>query len=749
MKKLINYLLIIGVIFIALLLIPIGIFLGIDLNNYKQEITQAVQSATGRQLQLKGELSKSVFPWLGVEVGSTSLGNAAGFQPEDFASVERVQVKIELLPLLQGKLSVDNIVLHGLVVNLAKNKTGVTNWDDLSGAGSQKAEAGTPEVRETPPDTEPPDTEKAALPTDVIGMLTISGVDIRSAQLRWDDQQSGALYQVSNLNLKTGAIKLDQPISLALSFDASANQPKVDTHIDWQGNIKLNLNAQQYRISNMQLAMTAEGDVLPVKQLTTTMSGNIDADLAAQRVTVEQLVMEALGLKINAQLNATEIMKQPGVTGHIDITHFNPRDIMKRLAIELPPMADAKALTKVAARLDVKGNLDAATINNLTLTVDESELTGNVTVKNFTKPAIHYELALNQINLDRYLPPVSETSATSSVPAVVPAPAANDAPPAEIALPVELIRSLDINGNVKVGKATVMQLPADNIVIGTQAKNGRVTVKPVSATLAEGAINTAVELDVTGNVPAYQVNANLDKVHFGPIVQVLMKDELVKGVATIKADIATHGTRVDDLQKQLNGTASFDITGGEVKYLDLADLLVAKYAKYLRQAAPADKPAEVTAFKTLTGSATITNGIVNNKDLLLVSSRFEVKGDGTVSLPGQSLDYRLGVKIINPTERMKKIGLDKLSGDVITATLKGPFNAIEQDVDYTSMIKKAMKQQVQQKIEQKREEKKAEVKQQVEEKKTEVKQEVQQEVQDKKEELREKARDKLKSLFNR
>ena len=735
MKKLFKYLLIGVVVIVVLFMIPIGIFLGIDLNNYKQEITDAVQSATGRQLQLKGELSKSVFPWLGVEVGSTALGNAVGFQPNDFASVERVQIKIALLPLLQKKITIDNIVLHGLVVNLAKNKKGVSNWDDLTATATAKTATEAP-APATPPATAPA-SETTVPEIELLSALTIGGVDIRDAQLRWDDQQAGAIYEIRNLNLKTSAVQLDQPVMLALSLDASANQPKMKTHLDWQGKLTLDLKSQQYRMSDMLIALAAEGDMLPAKTLTTKISGNIDADLAKQQVNISQLVLEALGLKFTAQMKATNILDKPGLTGHVAIADFNPRAMMKTLAIALPPMADAEALTQMSLSLDLKGGLDAASIHNLKLALDQTQLTGSASLTHFTKPAITYDLNLDAIDVDRYLPPPVETPAAASNPAAS-APASATAekasPPAAVELPVALIRSLDINGTLKIGKVMASHIPAENIVVSGKAKDGQVSIKPLSAKLAEGNINSAVELDVTGKTPVYKVNAQLEKVHFGPIVKAIMKDELVKGVASIKADITTQGSLIDDLQKQLNGTASFNVGNGEVKYLDLADLLVAKYAKYLRQAGPADKPTEVTAFKTLTGSATINNGIVTNKDLLMVSSRFEVKGVGSVSLPGQSLDYRLAVKIINPTEGMKKIGLDKLGDDVITATLKGPFTAIEQDVDYTSILKKTVKKQAQQKIETKREERKEEVKQ---------------EVQEKKEELREKAKEKLKNLFRR
>ncbi|HHA18646.1 MAG TPA: AsmA family protein, partial [Methylophaga sp.] len=85
----------------------------VDPNDYKQEISDQVEKATGRTLTLDGDIGLSVFPWIALEMGPLSLSNAKGFKAEHFAKVEAAEIRIKLMPLLQKQLEMDTIVLDG------------------------------------------------------------------------------------------------------------------------------------------------------------------------------------------------------------------------------------------------------------------------------------------------------------------------------------------------------------------------------------------------------------------------------------------------------------------------------------------------------------------------------------------------------------------------------------------------------------------------------------------------------------
>ena len=126
----------IGILVLLVVAAAVAAMLLINPNDYKDDIVKVVHDKTGRELQLKGDIKLSLFPWLGLELGQTSLGNAPGFGTKPMASIDKVDVKLKLLPLLRKQVEVDTVVLDGLNLNLRRNKVGVTNWDDLVSAGT-------------------------------------------------------------------------------------------------------------------------------------------------------------------------------------------------------------------------------------------------------------------------------------------------------------------------------------------------------------------------------------------------------------------------------------------------------------------------------------------------------------------------------------------------------------------------------------------------------------------------------------
>jgi len=59
----------------------------IDPNDYREQIQTVVKEKTGRDLAINGDLSLSVFPWIGIGINDVSLSNAVGFKAEPFAKI--------------------------------------------------------------------------------------------------------------------------------------------------------------------------------------------------------------------------------------------------------------------------------------------------------------------------------------------------------------------------------------------------------------------------------------------------------------------------------------------------------------------------------------------------------------------------------------------------------------------------------------------------------------------------------------
>jgi AsmA protein len=124
---------VIGVVgLLVLLLGAAGIFLAtFNPNNYRDDLQKLARDATGRELQLQGDIHLSVFPNIALSFGPATLGNASGFGAQPMLSIEKVRLGVRLGPLLARRVEVTTAELTRPALRLQVDKAGRDNWSDL------------------------------------------------------------------------------------------------------------------------------------------------------------------------------------------------------------------------------------------------------------------------------------------------------------------------------------------------------------------------------------------------------------------------------------------------------------------------------------------------------------------------------------------------------------------------------------------------------------------------------------------
>lgn len=688
----------------------------IDPNNYRDDIARLVKEKTGRDLTIAGGIGWSVFPWLGVEIGSVRLSNAKGFGEEPFAVIDSAQVRVKLLPLLRKEIEMSTVVLDGLQLRLAKDKGGRTNWDDLMQPAAAK----------------PAKPEKSAeagggLP---VAALAIGGVSINNARVLWEDQAAGVTQRIEDFDLETGAIEPGQPVAVTLSLSHWGGKPELASQLTLSAVVALAESLKQVTVSDLKLGVEAQGESLPGGRLRADLGAQAALDLDKQTLNLTDLAVNAMGLSLRGQVQGTGIGgDKPQFAGTLKVDEFVPRDVLRTLGQALPAVSDATVLGKADAAFAFKATADSANLSDLKLRLDDSSITGSLGISNFAKPATTFKLALDAIDLDRYLPP-QKPGETKAAPApAAPTPADATAGAAGL-LPVDTLRGLNLNGTLKIGKLKAYQMHSTDITVTVAAKDGLVRVHPAGAKMYEGSYNGNVTLDVRGKEPRIAMDEKLTGVQIGPLLTDMTGDAKITGKADIAVKLNAAGNDPDAMRRTMNGNASFSFLDGTVKGMNVLGEIRRAYALVRGKPAPATGAPNQTDFSALTGTAAITNGLVRNDDLLVKSPVMQLAGKGTANLVNEQLDYGVTANLVDVLE-----GEGELTGRAIPVRITGTFSAPKVGVDMEQVLKQEVKKQIEKKIGEKLgiggEAQKEEVKKDVEQK------------------LEEKVQDKLKGLFGR
>ncbi|HLX54388.1 MAG TPA: AsmA family protein, partial [Aquella sp.] len=96
-------------------------------NTFKPLITKAVYESTDRKLAIDGDISWKLWPNIGLQIEKLSLSNPEGYTPTNMLNVSKAILSVELIPLLEHNVIIDNIIIDGLNVGLIK-KGASNNW---------------------------------------------------------------------------------------------------------------------------------------------------------------------------------------------------------------------------------------------------------------------------------------------------------------------------------------------------------------------------------------------------------------------------------------------------------------------------------------------------------------------------------------------------------------------------------------------------------------------------------------------
>jgi AsmA protein len=668
MKKLLKGvvgLLVAGVVLVAVAVVAVPLL--IDADDVKNQLAEQVKRHTGRDLSIPGEVKLSVFPWLGATLGRVSLGNAPGFAAPAFASTEKVEVRVKLMPLFSRRVEMDTVVVHGLALNLERNAQGGGNWEDLAaGAPAERGARG--------PAT--PAGGGAGLAGFAIG-----GVDVRDGSVSYVDALAGQSYSVRNLSLTTGSVAPGRPVAVDLGFDVSSDAPPMSGRVSAQATVQADPASRVARLSGLALDARLEGAGLPGEKLALKLGADAELDGARRTLSLLGLKAELLELVVTGTLEARGLGGEPAFEGELAVAEFSPRKLLASLGQPDTRTSDDQVLRRASLKASVSGGADALALEPVALRLDDTTLNGKLGVTGFASPAVRFDLVLDAIDVDRYLPPGTEAPPAS------PGAAAGKA--GEV--PLATLRGIDAAGSVRAGKVKIARLNLSDLAATVTAKDGLIRLAPVSARLYEGSYRGNVSLDARKDTPVLGLDEKLSGVQVGPLLMDLQGEAPITGTGNVSATLAAKGADPEAIKRTLGGNASFQFLDGALQGVNIGRMIREARARLRgERLTEADAPSR-TDFTEVTGTATVKGGVISNQDLSAKSPLLRIAGKGTASLPEERIDYRVTATLVATSKGQGGKELGDLAGVPVPVHVTGTFAQPEYGLDAQALAEAVAK----------------------------------------------------------
>ncbi len=747
-------------IVLALVLLALLAFVAtFDANNYKPQIIEQVESATGRSFSIDGDINLSIFPWIGLKVEDVALGNEKGFKAKTFAAIKQLDIKVNVLPLLKKEVEVNTIRLHGLNVSLevAKNKT--NNWSDLAKSGAEAPAAD--EIRKAGKAAEKkPQAATGKEDASPLQALKVEGFELVDAMISYDDRSSNTHATVSELNLTTSAITFDEPIDVAFGARIENNQPAIDTRLKLSTQLSINKDLTEFDLRDFVFTILADANEFIPQQEQIEIKSDINVSMDAQRVVVKQLQLSALGTTTVADITVSQFLKTPVILGSIEVQPFNAREVAKRVAVALPTMAKADALNRVSIKTKIKLNGEKFQANDFVLSLDDSALSGWIHVLNISKQQLRYDLSFDRLNINDYLPPVpmpiNESAAAEKTNAATETAATGNE---KIELPVEMMRQLDIEGDFKIATLTAKEYQIKQFLMRLKAHKGEINIKPLSLQVLQGQVNAAVNVNVKKAKPAYGIRLKVNQVQIGPVANPFLvgmmgeKPLEMEGAVNLKMDVKTTGETVNQLKRDSEGQIVFDMKQTAVRGFDPEFYMRSSVANYVdskgfgmsKTIMGSYKPRDVTVFDKISSTINLADGKARTNDFLMSAKRVKVTAKGYVDIMQNRLDVNTSVSLPRGKTVVEKI-LDK----PVFVRVYGPFDALEYKLDMDKLKKSTtdvLKNEAKAKLNAEKKRLQAEAKAKVDAERRRAEEKAKKELKKSTDKLQEKLKNKLKGLF--
>lgn len=663
---------IIGSLIALFAVAAIAFFLFFDPNDFREEISEAVKEATGRDLVIDGEVNLQLFPWLAVEVGHATLGNAEGFGDEPFAEFGRAELGVRVLPLiLRQEVAVGAAALEGLRLNLEVKSDGRTNWDDLA-----------------PEDSGSGDTEIAAQSAEGQA-IEISGVDINDASIVYANRGSGEVYALSSVNMKIGRISGGRepvPASGSLHFDVQPSGMSGDIEIETV--IAFDLDNGLITLDGFALDGVTEGLANSPTSLGIKTAG-IEVNTETQTVQLEPIEFRALDVEISADVQPFSYAGDIEANAAISIAAFSPRSLMYLFDISPPETADPSVLSSLVVEANAEIHESYASLSDINIKLDDTTFTGSMTVP-FDMTERHLlDVRADSIDLNRYMAPPAEEGAGAT----------DEAAPVEI--PVDLIKPLNARGSLKIESVLVGGLKLEQMDLNLQTSNGRMRLYPMTASLFGGSYSGDVNIDVSAAVPELSMNESVQGVDLAKLALAMFEQENITGSMSGSFKLAGRGKDMDEVQRTLDGDLSFELKDGTYEGTDIWYELRRARALIKQETPPEPELPARTKFSSVTATGVVTDGVMRNDDFVADLPFMQLTGNGDVDLPAGTVNYDLRARVIKNPEAQAGATpeeIEDLTRAVIPLEITGPLTAPKVRPDIEELLRQRVEDEVKEQL---------------------------------------------------
>ncbi len=636
MKKLIKFIKISIIALLGLIIIGGGaLYFFFPSNKIKIAAKNFIKENYNREM----DFEDASFALIGMKVTEFRISEEGTFENGTFAAAAEATLKVDVLPLLSGKIRVKKLLLNGVKINIIKDTDGEFNFDNFISGGAKNTEV-----------------EQKASSSSNISVFAES-VDLKDSSFHYEDKQTKMKFDIDNLNFGVQNFSLDDFFSFYLNLQTSLDMDNIKltpVTVSLQGKADLEnldlskayIDINPFVIAYQNAKMTFKGQVKDftkpllnlegkiegindklIKSITPvdlptfalppadlSVKADVDLEHAKADISKADILLANSYIKnvANVDFSTEDLSYKANTDFHISLTDIynSAKEMLKEIA---PEGVISGSLKTASAKPDpkIEGKISLKNIGAIVADKQLKNFNGEVTIK-----------SIKDIKTNRMSGMYNNSKFTTSI--------AYNQPKK----PINIDFMLDLD------KFTLDDINFDEL-LNSSSKESQQEQKTQEK-----------QQEQKADFGTYNIKADIK-------VKEIANNVLTANNLVLKADLRNFANDLSNLQ----GNLTFSSENGEIrdinKLMNSSKIMKAAFSvvKIVQQVFSVAKLEKLSlgnnntiTYSQIEGMYTIQNGLINLDKSTIVSNLLTVKAGGTIDLVSEKLNMQVNTHFGKVTE---------------------------------------------------------------------------------------------------
>ena len=475
------------------------------------------------------------------------------------------------------------------------------------------------------------------------------------------------ISEINNLALNTGFfIGVNQVFSLR-NFNATIPGAKITGALDRLENGERLRGRLETNEISPDLFLTIFPDLLPEyfnpdKLRTVSLNTSFDYRAKDDSLQLDRLNANVMGLRTAGDLMLQNLSNEPEIRGQLEVEQFSPKALFERLYKDFPATSDPSALSTATISATLTVNSEQGNLESIRMRLDDTNITGRLSVENFGDPTYSFNFIMDELNLDRYLAPI-ETGREESV--------NEERSENDLLLPTKALNLLAIEGQLAVTDLRAAGLKFSNISTNLLIENGVARVDSSNADFYGGKLEGGIELDARAGASLLSMHGSGIAIELGSMMTDSSEQALVSGIGTLDLQLSGNGKTLNDSLANASGYFDFSVQNGVIQGVNLNHELCDAFNRLKNYPRPPANQEQFTEFLLLRGKSRVNDGIASTNDLLATTPNLKISAQGRMDLSSKNLNYDVDAEMTEVISIPQCNTLDDAVGYSIPLKLSG------------------------------------------------------------------------------